>query len=72
MCNSCEVLYINGLKCHEHGCPESWKDETRTCKWCGSKFKPDDDRQDCCDNECGAAYRGYPLPGYNEEDGQEE
>lgn len=23
-------------------------------------------------NDCGAAYRGYPLPGYDEEAGQEE
>ncbi len=21
-CQSCEVIYINGAKCHEHGCPE--------------------------------------------------
>ena len=40
MCNQCEVLVINGQLCHETGCPESYKDETRTCKWCGSEFEP--------------------------------
>jgi len=23
MCNSCQVLYINGIECHETGCPEA-------------------------------------------------
>lgn len=27
MCDSCEVLTINGVYCHELGCPEAWKDE---------------------------------------------
>lgn len=52
MCNSCEVLFINGIKCHESGCPESYKDEKRTCKWCGSKFTPEDRTQQFCSDEC--------------------
>ena len=51
-CNQCEVLYINGIKCHETGCPEAYKDEVKECLWCGSKFKPDDKDQNCCSEEC--------------------
>lgn len=52
MCKSCEILYINGVKCHEIGCPEAWKDEIRTCKWCGSEFKPQDQNDHFCDDSC--------------------
>jgi hypothetical protein len=55
-CNSCNVLYINGVKCHERGCPEAWKDEERECKWCGNKFKPEKQYQDCCCHSCHVAY----------------
>ena len=40
-CQSCEVLCINGVNCHEHGCPDKWKDEERECMECGQKFKPE-------------------------------
>ena len=56
MCDSCEVLYINGVKCHEHGCPEAWKDYNREYKWCGSEFSPDTVNQVFCDNECALSY----------------
>jgi hypothetical protein len=42
ICNSCEVLYINGVKTHEPGCPDSWHDYSRICLWCGLEFLPDD------------------------------
>lgn len=58
MCNSCEVLYINGVKCHEIGCPEAWKDYERECKWCGSNFKPENKDQEFCDESCAEAYYG--------------
>ena len=56
MCNSCEVLYINGVKCHETGCPDSYKDETRSCKWCGCEFKPYDELQNLCSEDCAESY----------------
>ncbi len=62
MCNQCEILFINGVKCHETGCPDSWKDEQRSCKWCGQEFKPVNQYQECCDNSCESAYCGYPDP----------
>ena len=55
-CNSCNVLYINSIKCHEHGCPDAWMDEIRECKWCGSDFKPDFKHQYCCCEDCAIDY----------------
>ena len=52
MCQSCEILYINGEKCHETGCPDAWKDETRSCNWCGQMFVPEDREQNHCDYSC--------------------
>ena len=50
MCDSCEVLYINGHKCHEIGCPEAWKDYNRECRACGCSFKPEHRFQRYCDD----------------------
>jgi hypothetical protein len=61
MCSSCEVLYINGVKCHETGCPEEWKDYLRSCKWCGEDFKPEEKEQDCCCHSCTVAYHNFPC-----------
>ena len=55
-CNSCEVLVINGIKCHEHGCPEAWRDEIRECKWCGTEFHPEDREQVFCSESCAEDY----------------
>lgn len=55
-CDSCEALMINGLYCHEHGCPEAWR-TTRECKWCGQAFEPESRWQVCCDDDCSEAYR---------------
>jgi hypothetical protein len=51
-CPSCQILYINGLRCHETGCPDAWKDELRSCKWCGAEFKPENEHQECCSHSC--------------------
>ena len=56
MCNQCEVLFINGIKTHEIGCPEAWKDYTKTCDWCGLTFKPEYKSQRFCDESCAEAY----------------
>ena len=58
MCTQCEILYINGVKCHEPGCPEAYRDEKRACKWCGQEFTPEHHRQLFCENSCYAAYYG--------------
>ena len=50
-CSQCQVLIINGVRCHETGCPLAWKDYTRECFECGCYFKPEERFQRIC-NEC--------------------
>lgn len=52
MCQSCEALMINGVLCHEIGCPDAWRDSTRSCKWCGQEFKPDHRDEAYCTDDC--------------------
>ena len=56
MCNFCEAARINGRLCHEHGCPEAWRDITRECKWCGHWFKPAGPEDRFCSEDCREAY----------------
>ncbi len=63
MCKSCEALMINGVYCHETGCPDSHLDakgkpKPVECKWCGNKFVPEDRGQQFCDESCAEAYNG--------------
>jgi len=55
-CHSCQVLMIQGVYCHETGCPEAWKDYTKECTWCGQDFKPEFKGQEVCDDRCAEAY----------------
>lgn len=48
ICDSCDAVFINGKKCHEHGCPSKYKDEIRECKECGCDFEPESNRQTMC------------------------
>lgn len=56
MCTQCEALMINGIYCHEHGCPIAWKDYKRECKWCGYEFTPESEYQTCCSYDCNESY----------------
>ena len=56
MCNQCDALTINGVYCHETGCPDAWKDYNLKCKWCGASFKPEDEEQTCCSEDCAETY----------------
>lgn len=56
MCTQCEALMINGIYCHEHGCPIAWQDYSVECKWCGSKFKPEEKGQRFCEDSCAESY----------------
>lgn len=58
-CQSCNSATINGVFCHEKGCPEAWKDEKRSCQWCGILFAPDENNQVTCSHSCFIAYWGY-------------
>lgn len=57
LCNGCEVVNINGIPCHETGCPYAHinpytkKPYLKECKWCGSEFQPED-QEDFCSVEC--------------------
>ena len=52
MCNSCEAVRINGVLCHELGCPDSWMDYKKECQWCGQEFIPEKEYQVCCSDDC--------------------
>jgi hypothetical protein len=71
-CWSCEVTYINGIRCHEHGCPEAWRDEQRECRECGTGFIPETSDQSFCSDICNGAYNGFPLHRGADDDGEED
>ena len=48
-CDSCQPSRIQGKLCHEHGCPDAWKDYERECFQCGCEFIPEDRYQSHCD-----------------------
>lgn len=56
MCQSCEALTINGLLCHEIGCPDAWRDYKNECAWCGTKFTPEYKGQKSCSEDCAHDY----------------
>ena len=47
-CDSCDVLTIQGVACHEFGCESKWRDPVTDrgypapCWECGCEFIPDD------------------------------
>jgi hypothetical protein len=67
-CHSCEVVNINGVRTHEHGCPDAWRDEVRECRECGSEFEPEERMQVCCDSGCARTFAGLP-PGEEYDEG---
>lgn len=58
LCESCEALVINGVLCHERGCPDAWRDEVRECKNCDCTFTPEHKGQEFCGDECYQQYWG--------------
>lgn len=57
-CPDCEALMIDGVYCHELGCPSAWKDKKIECKNCGTIFTPDEKHQKFCSQECYWSYWG--------------
>lgn len=37
-CDSCSPSRINGVLCHEAGCPDRWKDYAKECSECGRNY----------------------------------
>ena len=62
MCKS-QVVRINGVLCHEQGCPDAWRDEVRECLWCGYKFTSESKEQICCSDDC---YHTFMGGGYDD------
>ena len=48
-CDGCSPSKINGVFCHEAGCPDAWRDYMIECRECGCYFWPADNRQIVCD-----------------------
>lgn len=47
-CSQCQAAMINGVYCHEAGCPEAWRDYHVDCSECGCEFKPNARHQTVC------------------------
>jgi hypothetical protein len=47
-CNQCEFLFVNGLGCHETGCPDAWKSRSKSCFECGCNFSPETRFESVC------------------------
>lgn len=41
MCDSCQAMRINGVLCHEQGCPDAWRGKPAPCFECGCDFIPE-------------------------------
>lgn len=57
-CDSCEALMINGVYCHETGCPEAWRDYDRECEECGCPYAPEERYQRYCSQHCATLATG--------------
>jgi hypothetical protein len=57
-CDGCSPSRINGVFCHEQGCPDAWRDYPRECAWCGCDFLPEDRHQSLCGPDCANSYHG--------------
>ena len=58
-CPQCQIAYINGIRCHETGCPEAWKDYDRECDHCGCDFRPEERYQRFCSPCCACSAFGH-------------
>ena len=61
-CDQCQAIRIQGIICHETGCPNSHidldtgKPYHKECKWCGSEFELQEKYQEFCCAECAECY----------------
>lgn len=49
-CDGCTPASVNEHFCHEHGCPDAWRDRTRECFECGCDFRPSEQWLRTCDD----------------------
>ena len=52
LCDQCDALAINGLLCHETGCPRERRERAtlraRTCGECGTVHEEPETAAECC------------------------
>jgi hypothetical protein len=60
-CPSCQLATINGVLCHEMGCPDSHLFTARECDWCGAAFEPESQFQRFCDDSCACSFYGLDF-----------
>ena len=54
-CDGCHPSRINGVLCHEAGCPEAWRDHAVECRECGCDFYPEERSRRVCEDCARAA-----------------
>ena len=54
-CDGCNPSGINGVLCHEAGCPEAWRDRAVECFECGCDFYPKEPYRRVCEDCARAA-----------------
>jgi hypothetical protein len=47
-CESCDSITIQGVFCHEKGCPDAWKNHPVKCFECGFDFIPEEKGDRTC------------------------
>ena len=57
-CDGCNPSMVNGVLCHESGCPDAWRDSERECVWCGYLFSPSESTERFCSGSCCDSYHG--------------
>jgi len=68
-CSQCQLMRIQGIVCHEIGCPLAYKDQLYECEICGNDFPPEN-RWDVVCEDC--VRDAEELPQLFEEDGDDE
>ncbi len=48
-CDGCNIVMVNGILCHETGCPDEWRDLEIECSECRFEFQPENRDQTICD-----------------------
>jgi hypothetical protein len=48
-CDGCSPSVVNGVFCHEQGCPDAWRDSTKACDECGCDFYRTERYDSICD-----------------------
>ena len=62
MCDQCQMVSINGVNCHEIGCPNAKEDYAKRdgCQWCGKELSGDNyyfnGQLAFCDEDCCGCY----------------